>query len=278
MYVTKGFIDPHTHYGLLKEGFTHAENDINDYSNIDSRDNKIDFCIDFSLDIWSELLDEGITYVCVLPGSASVLAGQGCWVDVVKKEIIKSAGHKIALGENPKNRYNKARQGIFNIAGKFIKKEKGIKRVHAHAYQDINFCLSFDDDKLFIEHCTNSSKLRDKLLTTKSGIIFGPILDNVDKLECSEQSYDTVKYILKNKANSCMCSDYPCMPPKSYRFQVALLGRYGFSTEDRLYILTSRPAKMFGIKNEYEVVWDKDPMKYIDAKVLEVRVADDTKK
>ena len=58
-----------------------------------------------------EALEHGVTAMCVLPGSANVIGGQGVVVhmygNTVEEMIIKEAGGlKIAFGENPKRVYS----------------------------------------------------------------------------------------------------------------------------------------------------------------------------
>lgn len=105
-----GFIDAHTHLGILENGLDFEGDDCNEASDpftpqmraIDGV-NPMDFCFE-------EARRSGITAVMTSPGSANACGGSmlvmktmGVCVDDM---AVSSAGMKFALGENPKNVYN----------------------------------------------------------------------------------------------------------------------------------------------------------------------------
>jgi imidazolonepropionase-like amidohydrolase len=105
-----GFIDAHTHLGIMEDGLGFEGDDCNEQTDpfsphlrtIDGI-NPFDYC-------FKEARKRGITTVVVSPGSANPVAGQMVAIKTYGKRIddmlIKPIGMKFALGENPKQAYN----------------------------------------------------------------------------------------------------------------------------------------------------------------------------
>ncbi len=108
--VYPGFIDAHTHLGIIENGIDFEGDDCNEATDpftpqmraIDGI-NPFDRCFE-------EARRRGITAVASSPGSANACGGEICAVKTDGRRIddmlIKSCGIKFALGENPKNVYN----------------------------------------------------------------------------------------------------------------------------------------------------------------------------
>ncbi|MCI8387990.1 MAG: amidohydrolase [Clostridiales bacterium] len=108
---TPGFIDAHTHLGIVENALAFEGDDCNEDSepstpHLRALDaiNPLDIC-------FAEARAAGITTAAVAPGSANPVGGQICVVKTygkcVDKMLIKSpAAVKFALGENPKNTYH----------------------------------------------------------------------------------------------------------------------------------------------------------------------------
>lgn len=105
-----GFIDAHTHLGIIENGIDFEGDDCNEATDpftphlrvIDGI-NPLDRC-------FSEAISRGITSVVISPGSANpcggeVIAAKTCGRRI-DDMIIKNVGIKFALGENPKRVYN----------------------------------------------------------------------------------------------------------------------------------------------------------------------------
>ena len=105
-----GFIDAHTHLGIIEDGLDFEGDDCNEATDpftpqmraIDGI-NPFDRCFE-------EARMRGITAVASSPGSANACGGEICAVKTDGKRIddmlIRTVGIKFALGENPKNVYN----------------------------------------------------------------------------------------------------------------------------------------------------------------------------
>ena len=108
--VLPGFIDAHTHLGIIEDGLGFEGDDCNESTDpftpqmraLDGI-NPFDRCFE-------EARSRGITSVAVCPGSANACGGEICVIKTNGRRIddmlIKSCGIKFALGENPKNVYN----------------------------------------------------------------------------------------------------------------------------------------------------------------------------
>ncbi len=105
-----GFVDAHTHLGIIENGIGFEGDDCNEASDpftpqlraIDGI-NPMDRC-------FAEARRRGITAVLSSPGSANACGGQIAAIKTAGRRIdsmlIRTAGVKFALGENPKSVYN----------------------------------------------------------------------------------------------------------------------------------------------------------------------------
>lgn len=105
-----GFIDAHTHLGIIEDGIDFEGDDCNESSDpftpqmraVDGI-NPFDRC-------FKEARMRGITSVASCPGSANACGGEICAIKTVGRRVddmlIKNCGMKFALGENPKRVYN----------------------------------------------------------------------------------------------------------------------------------------------------------------------------
>lgn len=108
--ILPGFIDAHTHLGIIEDGIDFEGDDCNESTDpftpqmraIDGI-NPFDRC-------FSEARMRGITAAAVCPGSANACGGEICAVKTAGKRVddmlIKNCGIKFALGENPKRVYS----------------------------------------------------------------------------------------------------------------------------------------------------------------------------
>ncbi len=105
-----GFIDAHTHLGIIEDGLDFEGDDCNESTDpftpqmraIDGI-NPFDRCFE-------EARMRGITAVASSPGSANACGGEICAIKTDGRRIddmlIRTCGIKFAMGENPKNVYN----------------------------------------------------------------------------------------------------------------------------------------------------------------------------
>ena len=108
--ILPGFVDAHTHLGILEDGLDFEGDDCNESTDpftpqmraLDGI-NPFDRC-------FSEAHMRGITSAAVCPGSANPCGGEICVIKTAGRRVddmlILNAGIKFALGENPKRVYN----------------------------------------------------------------------------------------------------------------------------------------------------------------------------
>ena len=105
-----GFIDAHTHLGIIEDGLDFEGDDCNETTDpftpqmraLDGI-NPFDRCFE-------EARMRGVTAAAVCPGSANACGGEICVIKTAGRRVddmlIANAGMKFALGENPKRVYN----------------------------------------------------------------------------------------------------------------------------------------------------------------------------
>lgn len=110
MTMFPGFIDAHTHLGIIEDGIGFEGDDSNEETDpvtphLRAMDgiNPLDKCFE-------EAIEAGITTVLSSPGSANTICGEIAAIKTYGKRIddmvIKTVAMKFALGENPKTVYN----------------------------------------------------------------------------------------------------------------------------------------------------------------------------
>lgn len=109
--VMPGMIEAHGHAGVYEESLGWEGSDGNEMTDPVTPHIRALDAINPHEDGIREALEHGVTAMCVLPGSANVIGGQGVVVhmygNTVEEMIIKEAGGlKIAVGENPKRVYS----------------------------------------------------------------------------------------------------------------------------------------------------------------------------
>lgn len=109
MCVYPGFIDLHTHMGLMNSGVGVEGEDFNEDSDPVTPQLSVIDAIN-PMDItFSEAINAGVTTVAVAPGSTNTIAGNVVAIKTSGKRVdnmvLKEIGIKFALGENPKMTY-----------------------------------------------------------------------------------------------------------------------------------------------------------------------------
>ena len=104
--VTPAFIDPHSHIGMERQGEPVRESEVDDTATPFSPLHDPLNSIYFDDRAFSEAVDFGVLYSCVLPGSSNIMGGQA---KVIKNfasnrqsAVIRECGFKMALGYNPR--------------------------------------------------------------------------------------------------------------------------------------------------------------------------------
>lgn len=109
-YIFPGFIDAHSHLGLMEEALGESFQDVNEMTKPDTAQVRVIDAFNPDYDQIKEALSGGVTTVMVVPGSANPVGGQGAIFklrsNMIEEMLIREpAGLKMALGENPKRVY-----------------------------------------------------------------------------------------------------------------------------------------------------------------------------
>lgn len=105
--VTPAFIDAHSHIGMERQGEPVAESEADDrLAPISPLNDPLD-SIYFDDTAFSDAVDFGVLYSCVVPGSGSIIGGKALvirnFARTRQKALVKDLGFKMALGFNPRS-------------------------------------------------------------------------------------------------------------------------------------------------------------------------------
>lgn len=105
--VTPAFIDAHSHIGMAREGEPGDEEETNDISCQFLPLNDPFNSIYFDDRAFSDAVDFGVIYSCIVPGSGNLIGGKAVvvrnFVPNRKNALLKNYGYKMALGFNPRS-------------------------------------------------------------------------------------------------------------------------------------------------------------------------------
>ncbi|MDD3715943.1 MAG: amidohydrolase family protein [Candidatus Marinimicrobia bacterium] len=137
--VTPAFIDGHSHIGMHREGEPSEEGETNDVISQLLISNDPLNSIYFDDRAFSEAVDFGQLYSCVVPGSGNLIGGKARIIRNFspnrKDAVIKDYGYKMALGYNPRSTTDwkgerpNTRMGVYGVLERkfdeiLLKKEK----------------------------------------------------------------------------------------------------------------------------------------------------------
>ena len=105
--VTPAFIDAHSHIGMDREGEPYQESECNDhFSQINPLNDPLN-SIYMDDRAFTDAVDFGILYSCIVPGSGNLLGGKARIIrnfsDNVIDAFFQDYGYKMALGFNPRS-------------------------------------------------------------------------------------------------------------------------------------------------------------------------------
>lgn len=108
-FVSPAFIDAHSHIGMCREGEPSSEDEVNDVTNQIMPLNDPLNSIYFDDHAFSDALDFGVLYSCVIPGSGNLVGGKAKIIKnfarTRRDALLKDYGYKMALGFNPRSTY-----------------------------------------------------------------------------------------------------------------------------------------------------------------------------
>ncbi len=193
--VTPAFIDAHSHIGMFREGEPGSEQEGNEIlSQILPLSDPLNG-IYFDDRAFSDAIDFGVLYSCVIPGSGNVFGGKA---KVIRhnashrgEALVKDYGYKMALGYNPRSTQEwkgerpNTRMGVYGILEKRFdavltkyrkgelnkeKKTKDLERKHAKgdlSAKDLKEDLKLLQRESELEFSTEEQALLDVLIRRK---------------------------------------------------------------------------------------------------------------
>lgn len=282
-----GFVDAHTHLGILEDSIGGEGDDCNEESDPVSPQLRAADAANVADRCFDEALSAGITSVMISPGSASPIAGQIAAIKtngkIIDQMIIKApAAIKLALGENPKKTYSKknaapeTRMATAAIIRESLQKAKiysedqnpkfdfkleALKRlfteylpvhIHAHRADDIMTGVRIAEEfglNYVIIHCTEGYKLAAELGKRNAKVCCGPLICDRSKPELSGLTPENPKILSENKVKTAIITDHPEVPVKYLPICAGLAVREGMQYEEALKAITINAAKICGISD-----------------------------
>jgi imidazolonepropionase-like amidohydrolase len=123
--VTPAFIDAHSHIGMFRHGEPEDESEGNDFTDQIKPLNHPLNSIYFDDAAFSDAIDFGVLYSCVVPGSGNLIGGRSAIIKNYAKSrneaLLKEHGFKMALGYNPRSTESwkgtrpNTRMGIYSL-------------------------------------------------------------------------------------------------------------------------------------------------------------------
>lgn len=289
-YILPGFIDAHTHLGIIEEIYQVEGDDVNEITDPITPALRASDGINPADIAFEDAIKGGVTTVMVAPGSANVVGGLVCILKTAGKtledKLVKDeVGLKIAFGENPKSVYGEDKKMPYTrmasvsllretfIEGiNFMNKEDSEKerdlsneaiakvlnkeiplRAHAHRADDILAALRVAkefDLDIIIEHCTEGHKIINELKNANISAVLGPSFGGRAKVELKESSFKTPGILAKENIKVALMTDHPETPIQYLNICAALAVREGMLEDDALKAITINPACILGIDEQ----------------------------
>lgn len=248
MNVYPGFIDAHSHIGIVEDKISSQNDTSNENTNpITPMVRGID-SINPMDSAFHNAIAAGITGVMAGPGSANAVGGQFAFIKTYGRcvddmVVLAPAAIKIAFGENPMNCYGlngnmpSSRMGIaslireelFRAKQYFSQNQSGNKdftlecykelfrkkiplKAHAHRTDDIftaiRIAKEFDLD-LTLDHCTEGHLIAEEIAKSGYPAIVGPSLASRNKDEVSQSDFKTAGILHNAGVTVAITTDHP---------------------------------------------------------------------
>jgi imidazolonepropionase-like amidohydrolase len=306
-----GFIDPHTHVGVFEEkagGF--AGNDVNETSSpVTAGVRALDGLNPLDPGIM-EARNAGYTTVCVLPGSANVIGGEGVVIKtagtVADEMVVKTPKKivKMAFGRNPqwhwggrktlytrlqvaalvRDNLNKAKDYMnkeekeydynMEVLSGLLKKES-VARVHVANLEDIETIkrIMEEYDILYtLDHATALHTDKEVAESLKDvPVILGPLNVAGKSYQTYDLTFKSVQILNELGFKLSMMTDAPVIPLNYGIIQMWLIDKLRMDRKDILDMFTINPAKVLGLEDE---IGSLEKGKYADFAVTDGDIFD----
>lgn len=286
-FITPGFVDAHSHIGLIPEGLDWEYSDVNDFSGPITPQMRAIDAIDFFDQAFSDALSGGVTTVYTGPGSANVIGGVGLITKTTGKVLVEEAALKMALGpkgvreykskepypstrmgtvallrntlydvkrcmENPQVN-DKTKEFQYHYISKVLNKEM-IAKIHLSYLPDeiiavLELIKEFDLHAT-IDHVFAGDLLIEQIKQANVPVVYGPVM--LSKL------YSAFRYVndqipvklCKAGVLVALMTDHPVIAQKHLRLLGSVVVRNGLSYDEALKMITVNPAKMLKVDDK----------------------------
>lgn len=286
-FISPGFIDAHSHIGLIPEGLDWEYSDVNDFSGPITPQMRAIDAIDFFDKAFSDAISGGVTTVYTGPGSANVIGGVGLITKTTGKVLVEEAALKMALGPKgireykSKEPYPSTRMGTVALlrntlhdVKKWMESSEGKDGTKEYQYHYISkvlkkemmakIHLSTSPDEIIavlnlirefgfyatIDHVFAGDLLVEQIKEAGVPVVYGPVM--ISKL------YSAFRYVndqipvklCKAGVLVSLMTDHPVIPQKHLRLLGSVVVRNGLSYDEALKMITLNPAKMLKIDDK----------------------------
>lgn len=288
-YVYPGMVDPHTHVGIFEEctGWT-AGNDVNETSSPSTPGMRAIDAINPMDPGIESARNSGFTTVCVLPGSANVIGGEGVVIKTygtVVDEMVVPTNKKIiklAFGWNPVWTWGKQekapqtrlavsallREKLTSARNYMAKEEKeydydmenlssllkkeAVARIHVANLEDIEtierVANEFNIDYV-LDHATALHTNPDYAKSLNVPVILGPLNVAGKSFQTYDLTFDSVKILHEAGLKISVMTDAPVIPLNLAKIQIWLIDRFRMNRADVLDMFTINPATVLGLED-----------------------------
>lgn len=283
MNVFPGFIDAHSHIGILEEKTSKQGDDCNEGTNPVTPCLRWIDAINPMDSAFHNALAVGITGAMVGPGSANAIGGQFAFIKTDGRRIddmivLAPAAIKIAFGENPKMNYGMngnipstrmaiaslIREELFRARQYFDSDGAGQKnfclecyrelfegkiplKAHAHRTDDIFTAIRIAKEfglGLTLDHCTEGHLIADEIAESGYPAIVGPSLASRNKVEVSESDFKTAGILSKAGITVALTTDHPVSRIQYLPLCAALAVKEGMDRYAALRAITIDAARI----------------------------------
>lgn len=283
-FITPGFIDAHSHIGLIPEGLDWEYSDVNDFSGPITPQMRAIDAIDFFDKAFYDAISGGVTTVYTGPGSANVIGGVGLVTKTTGRVLLEEAALKMALGPKgireykSKEPYPSTRMGTVALlrntlhdVRRWMENSQDVDNLKEFQYRYISkvlrkemmakIHLSTSPDEIIavldiikefdlyatIDHVFAGDLLVNEIEQSGVPVVYGPVM--LSKLYSAFRYVNDKIPVKLFEAGVCtaLMTDHPVIPQKHLRLLGSVVVRNGLSYDDALKMITINPAKMLRI-------------------------------
>lgn len=279
--VYPGFLDAHSHLGIMEEKTSRPGDDSNEGTNPLTPCLRAIDAINPMDSAFHNALAAGVTGVLAGPGSANAIGGQFAFIKTEGRRIddmvvLAPAAMKLAFGENPKTNYGvngnmpSTRMGIAslireelflarqyfdgNSSGRFgmecyrpLFEGQIPLKAHVHRTDDIFTAIRLAKEfglDLTLDHCTEGHLIAEQIAESGFPAIVGPSLASRSKTEVSELDFKTAGVLRSAGVLVALTTDHPVSRIQYLPLCAALAAKEGWNQLDALRAITIDAARI----------------------------------